>query len=147
MAKTFYTVDQVHKIRQSAYYLGMQAHPDFFSMPVEKLVLTMNGCGPDSWTDSMRFAATWVYRNFPEAIAIHDFDFEHSDGEEKTLTKVNKRFHDNNVNKLNYLYPYSSFYVWPVRAWAYGKLEAAYIALKNGSLSAWKSAHERFNNG
>lgn len=152
---TFYSIYVCIQVRENAKKLNMEAHPLFWLEPAHILAKIMNGCGPDSWTDSMRSSASWVYRNYPECIAIHDFDFEHSDGDLETLKIVNKRFFDNAKKKLDVLYPVE-VYTWkawkwknvhkaPIRAWAYGKIEFAYFALKNKSEEAWKSAHERLN--
>jgi hypothetical protein len=58
---------------------------------------------------------------------------------------VNDRFHTNNKKKLNKLYPLSKPWWYPARAWAWSKIQLAFVALKNGSLKAWKSAHDRLN--
>jgi hypothetical protein len=123
----------------------MDADPEFWTLSSHDLAQVMNGCGPDSWTDSMRGAASWVYRNFPEQIAIHDFDFNKSDGVVATLVKVNQRFWDNAKIKLDLLYPltWGNWYGTPVRAWAWAKLRFAFFALKNGSEEAWIDAHNR----
>lgn len=152
---TFYPIYKCIEVRNTAKKLGMEARPDFWTEPADVLATIMNGCGPDSWTDSMRCLASWVYRNYPEAIAIHDFDFEHSDGEVETLKIINSRFFDNEKKKLDYLYPVEvyTWKVWkwkrvhlaPVRAYAYSKIELAYVALKNGSEKAWEDAHKRLN--
>lgn len=155
MIDNLYSIYKCIKIRENAKKLNMEARSDFWSSPAHVLAEIFNGCGPDSWTDSMRSLATWVYRNYPEAIAIHDFDFQHSDGDLKTLEIVNKRFYDNEKKKLDYLYPVN-VYTWkiwkwkrvdltPIRAYAFGKIQLAYIALKNGSESAWIDAYNRFN--
>lgn len=143
--KNFYPADVCAQVRISALILHMKAHKDFWEEPIDNLAQIMNGCGPDSWTDSMRCLASWVYRNFPEAIGIHDFDFEHSDGKETTLQVVNDRFHANNKKKLNKLYPLSKPWCYPARAFAWSKVQLAFVALKNGSLEAWVSAHDRLN--
>lgn len=142
---TFYTPESCEQVRLSALGLHMQADPTFWKASPERLAEVMNGCGPDSWTDSLRCLASWVYRNFPEAIGIHDWDFEHSDGIPATLVKVNNRFHMNNKRKLNQLYPISQPWWYPARAIAWSKIQLAFVALKNDSLSAWISAHERYN--
>ena len=144
-SKTFYPAYFCEQVRKSAKALRMIARLDFWTEPIETLAQIMNGCGPDSWTDSMRCLASWVYRNFPEAIGIHDFDFEHSDGVEATLQVVNDRFHSNNKKKLNKLYPLSRPWLYPARALAWSKVQLAFVALKNGSLEAWVSAHDRLN--
>jgi hypothetical protein len=123
----------------------MVARPDFWGTSAMRLAEVMNGCGPDSWTDGMRAFASWVYRNYPEAIAIHDWDFEHSDGILATLQVVNDRFHSNNKLKLDSLYPLSKPWLYPIRAWAWSKLQFAFVALKNGSEPAWIDAHKRLH--
>lgn len=153
--KTFYTIDYCQKVRLAAWILMMDACPSYFEASAQKLAEVMNGCGPDSWTDGMRDAASWVYRNFPENISIHDWDFEHSDGNVETLKIVNQRFWDNGKKKLDKLYPVEIYtlQVWkwkrihlaPARALAWSKLQFAFFALRNGSEEAWISAHRRLN--
>jgi len=142
---TFYTIRFCEQVRLSAWLLKMDAAPGYFAASAMRLAEVFNGCGPDSWTDSMRSLASWVYRNYPEAISIHDFDFENSDGDLSTLRMVNERFHANNKIKLNSLYPLSRPWLYPVRAWAWSKLQLAFVALKNGSDRAWVDAHVRLN--
>ena len=141
----FYSITKCEAVRLSARVLRMDARIDFWGTSAMRLAEVMNGCGPDSWTDSMRAFASWVYRNYPEAIAIHDWDFEHSDGNLDTLVIVNNRFNANNKLKLESLYPLSKPWLYPIRAWAWGKLQFAFVALKNGSESAWVDAHRRLN--
>ena len=145
MAETFYTIKYCEKVRLNAWLLKMDALPSFFEASAMRLAEVMNGCGPDSWTDGMRSAASWVYRKYSENIAIHDWDFEHSDGNLETLKIVNQRFWDNGKKKLDKLYPLSKFWLAPVRAREWVKLEFAFFALKNGSEEAWISAHNRLN--
>ena len=142
---TFYTPESCESVRQSARKLGMMAVSSFWKATKERLAEVMNGCGPDSWTDSLRRFASWVYRNFPEEIAIHDWDFEHSDGIIATLVIVNQRFWNNAKKKLDLIYPltWGKFYLSPARACAWSKLRFAFVCLKNGSDEAWTSAHER----
>jgi len=142
---TFYTIRHCEAVRLSARLLRMVARPDFWGTSAMRLAEVMNGCGPDSWTDGMRAFASWVYRNYPEAIAIHDWDFEHSDGILATLQVVNDRFHSNNKLKLDSLYPLSKPWLYPIRAWAWSKLQFAFVALKNGSEPAWIDAHKRLH--
>jgi hypothetical protein len=141
----FYTITKCELVRLSARVLRMKARPDFWGASSMRLAEVMNGCGPDSWTDSMRTFASWVYRNYPEAIAIHDWDFEHSDGLLPTLQVVNDRFHSNNKLKLDDLYPLAKPWLYPIRAWAWSKLQFAFVALKNGSEPAWIDAHKRLH--
>lgn len=144
MSDTRYTPAECAAIRDNARKLGMDADPRFWTATPTELSKILNGCGPDSWTDSARSLATWVYRNFPEQIAIHDFDFQHSDGKPESLVKVNARFDANGAKKRDWLYPLSKFWLAPLRAWSWTKLQVASVALRNGSEEAWQSAHERF---
>lgn len=145
--KTFYPTSFCDKVRKSAADLNMTALPNFWTFPLAVLATIMNGCGPDSWTDSLRSMASWVYRNYKEGIAIHDFDFQHSDGDLETLKIVNDRFYANGKTKLNTIYPltWRTLYLSPLRAKEWSKLQFAFICLKNGSEEAWIDAHKRLN--
>lgn len=144
--ETYYEPAQCEQIRFDCKEIGCDADPRFWRVSAGELSLIMNGCGPDSWVDSMRCLASWVYRNYREAIAIHDFDFQHSDGNLNTLKKVNQRFLDNGKKKLDRMYPISwrKAYLMPIRGYAWSKLQVAYVALKNGSEEAWISAYNRY---
>jgi hypothetical protein len=145
--KTFYPKSFCESIRKSAASLRMTAHLKFWTVSLEKLAGIMNGCGPDSWTDGMRAFASWVYREYKDPIAIHDFDFQNSDGDLDTLKIVNNRFYSNGKLKLDRLFPLSwrKFYLSLLRAKEWSKLQFAFIALKNGSETAWVDAHKRLN--
>jgi hypothetical protein len=144
MAQTFYTQEEIERIRNSAKRLCMIADPRYYNSELSDLVQVCNGYGPDMWSDSLRGTATWLYRNFPEAASIHDWDFKFSDGKPETLRVVNMRFRENNKTKLNSIYPLSKPWLWPLRAVAWCKVETAFRALEIGSETAWKSAYERY---
>lgn len=142
---SFYTPGKCANIRACALALGMDADPRYWSSTPEELALIFNGCGPDSWKDGLRKAASWVYRTFPEAVSIHDLDFQFSDGTDEGLEKVNNRFLKNSQKKLEFVYPIATWKVWlyPLRSVAWAKMRVAFFALKNGAEKAWKEAHER----
>jgi hypothetical protein len=144
-SENYATPEEVEAIRDHARRLAMFAPVRFWTMPIGELVGIYNGCGPDSWTDSMRWAATWVYRNFRAAIAIHDFRFEFSDGTRAGLAEANGEFQDNGQIEIESRYPIGRVWMWPVRAAAWGKLRFACVALENGSWQAWQAAHERLS--
>ena len=102
-----------------------------------------NGYGPDSWPEKLRAAITWVYRNFKPLAAVHDVEFEFSDGTRIGWLISLHRWHDNSVILLNDRYPLSKFWLVLFRANAWGKLRASYAALKCGSWGAWQAAYER----
>ena len=145
--ENYYPLEAVKLIIAEALRLGMAARKGFYDTPPEELVRTFNGCGPDSWTDSTRSAATWIYRNFQSPIGIHDDEFEHADGKLETLKIVNDNFLANCKLQLDDRYPLTATWrVWryPMRAAAWSKIQFAYFCLCNGSEEAWESAHERF---
>lgn len=144
--KNFYSVETVEKIVAECRRLTMVVRAGFYDTAAAVLVRIFNGCGPDSWTDWMRGAASWVYRSFPCGIACHDYEFQHSDGKLETLKKVNDNFLLNCKRELDDKYPLvATWRVWlyPLRAGAWIKIQFAHFALCNGSEEAWQSAHER----
>lgn len=145
--ENYYPLEKVVAIVAECRRLMLSVRAGFYDTPATELVRIFNGCGPDSWTDSMRFAATWLYRNFQSAIGIHDYEFQHADGKLETLKIVNDNFLKNCKLELDDKYPLvATWRVWryPLRAAAWSKIQFAYFALCNGSEEAWESAHERF---
>lgn len=145
--ENYYPLEAVEKIVSESRRLMLHVRGGFFDTPISELVTIFNGCGPDSWKDWMRWAATWIYRNFQAVIGIHDYEFQHSDGKPETLKTVNDNFLENAKIQLEDKYPIATWRVWlyPLRAAAWGKIQFAYFALCNGSEEAWQSAHARFS--
>ena len=144
MSETFYTPAKCEEIRFAIRMYGMSAPAQLFNASADDLAGVFNGCGPDAWSSDLREKLTWIYRNYPEMIAVHDWRFMFSDGNLDTLRKVNDEFIANGKIKLNALYPLSKPWLYPVRAWAWCKIEIAYAALVKGSEESWKSAFERY---
>lgn len=141
--ENYYPLEKVVAIVAECRRLMLSVRAGFYDTPATELVRIFNGCGPDSWTDSMRFAATWLYRNFQSAIGVHDYEFQHSDGKLETLQIVNDNFLKNCKLELEDRYPLRKFWLYPLRAAAWSKIQFAYFALCNGSEEAWQSAHTR----
>lgn len=142
----FYTPARCEEIRFAIRMYGMSAPTQLFNASADDLAGVFNGCGPDAWAPKIRSRLTWIYRNFPEMIAVHDWRFMFSDGKKETLVKVNDEFLKNGKIKLNSLYPLSNPLRYPARALAWCKIELAYVALVEGSEASWESAFERFGN-
>lgn len=146
--ENFYPLEKVVKIVAECRRLRMAARKGFYDTPPEELVRTFNGCGPDSWKDSMRRFATFVYRHFESPVGIHDDEFQHSDGKPETLKIVNDNFLANCKLQLDDRYPLTpTWRVWryPMRAAAWSKIQFAHYCLCNGSEEAWQAAHARFS--
>ena len=144
MSEQFYTPAKCEEIRFAIRMYGMSAPAQLFNASADDLAGVFNGCGPDAWPQTMRSKLTWVYRNFPEMIAVHDWRFMFSDGNLDTLRKVNDEFLANGKIKLNALYPLSKPWLYVHRAIAWTKITIAYNALLAGSDESWISAYQRY---
>jgi hypothetical protein len=70
--------------------------PDGFkSAGVDELTGLYNGAGPDWLPQWGRKVLTGALELFEPAFLIHDYEFHHSDGKEKTFIKANKRMYKN----------------------------------------------------
>ena len=110
--------------------LDLHRTPDFDKLTKEKFAEIYNGCGPDSWPQWARTVMTWVFRNFPEILGVHDVGYYFSDGTRAgwQITQDNWRYNISVV--LASVYPCRKFWMLPLRAVAWCKLKAAYKVLR-----------------
>lgn len=139
-----YSVKEINDIRNAARALHMSARPEFYNLAGCELTKICNGYGPDAWSEKRRKVMTWIYRNYAAGAAIHDVDFEFSDGTMKSFDEANDRFIENNKKEMRQRYPLWNPLLYGVRAWAWVKIEAAYVAVcSEEGFEAWTKAHER----
>lgn len=142
-SENYATVDEVVALRNRAYELKLEAPRGFWELPAAALAKIYNGCGPDSWTDSMRQFATMVYANYKPEIAIHDYEYEMSDGTRANWHAANNRFRTNTLRTIDTLWPRWKFWRVLRRNAELAKRELAVTALENGSWDAWVDACKR----
>jgi hypothetical protein len=138
-----YTVSEMKQIRFSADALGLYAPPLFWELPESELVKICNGCGPEFFPDWARELADFIYRKYRAAIAIHDVEYEESDGTEISRCEADTNFYENCLIIWNKRFGWSRW-INPVALYERKKIRLAYRALYYCGTVAWISAyHER----
>ncbi|UDQ97938.1 hypothetical protein AAEX28_13225 [Lentisphaerota bacterium WC36G] len=101
-----------------------------------------NGCGADWMPTWSRVAIDEVVRLFRGAIAVHDWDFSHSDGTLKSFDLANARFWRNMKKIINYLYSYWNIFDYPNIIRQLSKARTLYRFV---DLLGWKAWVDAFN--
>ena len=115
---------------------------------IEAVRRAYNGCGPDRWPQELRDRLDAETAMYAPAIAVHDMDFDVSDGSEEGLHEANERLHRNNKRIFRFYYPlWSLMMLRPSyrlrRAKAYGVMVALNLATSDAlTRKAWRAAHE-----
>lgn len=136
-------ISEVEAIRAEVIKLNLQRPVIFDALTVQDFAAIYNGYGPNDWPESVRTIITWVYHNFRPLAAVHDVEFEFSDGTQVGWLIALQRWYDNSATLLNDRYPLCKFWLVLFRVIAWCKLRTSYEALKCGSWSAWQAAYER----
>jgi hypothetical protein len=103
----------VTQLRENARKWGLKAPQSFWDVPVCKLADAYNGAGPDSWYEWARDIMSFLLRRFREAVLIHDWQFENSDGDYGTWELVNDEMYDNMMLICDA--KYSHWWSWPIK--------------------------------
>jgi len=131
------------KVRSDVLRLNLSRPVCFDAIPCQEFASIYNGYGPDSWPQSLRSAITWIYDNWEPLAAVHDVDFDRSDGTRKGWLEATARWEINGTLALSDRYPMRKPWLWPARAIAWTKLRLSYRALQLGSWGAWEDAYKR----
>lgn len=144
MAEDVFTESEVVEIRASAYRMWLAVVYDgFYTVKPEVLVKILNGVGPDVWPRWVRVVLDKILRRSREAIAIHDWEFQMSDGRPETLKQVTGNMASNLETSRNLKFPGGSVSDRFNRGYAKLGDAAVMAVLSRFSDEAWKSAHER----
>ncbi len=100
-----------------------------------------NGCGADWFPWVIRYILSFVLK-LRATVAVHDWAYYKSDGDDKTRRKVDNEFFTNGLKEIRYHWSWWNLY----RYFMLIKLSIAYISLKTFSSSSWQNAHEKYNN-
>ncbi len=103
----------------------------------EKINQYYNGAGAEWMPKFSRNILDYFLVLYRDCIAIHDWDFEHSDGSKKSFITANNRFKINMKKVRDYYYPWSNPSKYLECFQWYLKSEAAYRAVKKFGWKAW----------
>lgn len=130
-------------VRREVFRLNLSRPPVFDELTDREFASIYNGYGPDSWPQSLRSAITHIYDNWEPLAAIHDVDFDRSDGTRRGWLEATARWGINATLALSARYPIRKWWLLPARAVAWAKLRLSYRALQLGSWGAWEDACNR----
>ncbi len=137
-----YSIQEIKKIRADALLLQLKAPAIFWELSDQQLMQICNGYGNDSMWTKLRYALTWVYRNYPAAAAIHDVEYHFSDGSEFGQVEADNNFEENLLIKWAEIYGRLRW-MNPVAIYARTKLLIAVESVRKLGHDAWNEAFER----
>ena len=132
-------MDNLIRLRDKATRLDMKTRFLFWAETAENLHKASNGAGPDWMYSGLRKGLSWFLRTFEATILVHDDDFQNSDGTEGGFSRANMNLLINGRKEARDTY---SWYAYPLRLIAYGKIRLAYTSCKVGAWRAWQDGFE-----
>lgn len=142
--------------RYQCMLAGLDATPAFWGTDEEVLAKMFNGCGPDKFSklqqeiaemfidkgtdpnEALRKLLTEIFALFILGFVIHDFDFSNSDKTRKGFDEANNRLLENMRRLLNNKYPLWKFWLYPLRARWWVRMEVVYAAVgSDEGFRAW----------
>lgn len=134
-AAAVYPPEEIRAVRREAELYGLDAPLSFWLAPDEEVQQVYNGCGPDRWPGWLRAVATKIVHHFRAAVAVHDWEYQHSDRTRPGFEAANARFLHNLRAIVDRLY---SWWTEPrAKAEAHAVAQAMYYAVQWGGWDAW----------
>lgn len=142
----YYSEKELGQMRRIAHELGLSAPSLFWKARLATLAKLCNGFGSESFPEPLRKLLDWLYRYYKALAAIHDVDYEMSDGTERKRFRADERFRSNAYIMWRHKYGWSRF-VNPKALWERRKLKIAYKMLRLFGSVAWNEAHAKRQEG
>ena len=125
------------ELRDKAQKYKLKAPAAFWTCDPADIGRAYNGAGPDRWPEWKRKICSFVMRLYDPAVAVHDYEFENSDGTENGFDGANTRFHENMRRIRAIEYPWWNLALYPVCSWWWTKAQAAYRACVEFGWTGW----------
>lgn len=132
-----YTREQMLELLSVAKAAKLSFPDDFANASLDKLCEVCNGVGSASMPDKLRKALTKAYKCAQATAAIHDWRYEHSDGQPLSQKKADTEFMCNGMREVKYRHANGGLLGWLHRLWDERKIVAAYRLLELGGEAAW----------
>ncbi len=100
-----------------------------------------NGAGAEWMPQWSRDLLDNFLQKYRECVAIHDWDFEHSDGTEYSFKIANERFKNNMKIVRDYYFPWSNILTYGECLRWFLRARAAFRAVELGGWKAWVDAY------
>lgn len=119
-------------LRSEAMKFNLQAPEAFWTCHPADIGRAYNGCGPDRWPEWKRNICSYAMRLYDAAVAVHDWEFQQSDGTENGFAGANTRFYENMRRIRAYEFPwwnvarYSECVMWWTKAQAANRMCVEY---------------------
>lgn len=137
-----YDRHELKQLRKAARYFGLSAPSLFWRAKLSTLAELCNGFGSESFPKPVRKLFDWLYRKYKVIAAIHDVDYELSDGTERKRALADERFRTNAYLMWRQKYGKLRF-VNPIALWERRKLRIAYKMLRLFGSVAWNAAYTK----
>lgn len=125
------------KLRDEAKRYDLKAPDAFWACDPADIGRAYNGAGPDRWPEWKRKICSFVMRLYDPAVAVHDWEFENSDGNEDGFAGANTRFHENMRRIRAIEYPWWKIHLAPTCASWWVKAQAAYRGCVEYGWEGW----------
>lgn len=132
-----YTREQMLELLSVAKAAKLSFPDDFANASLDKLCEVCNGVGSASMPDKLRKALTKAYACAQATAAIHDWRYEHSDGQPLSQKKADNEFLKNGMAEVKHRHANGGLWGWLHRLWDERKIVAAYRLLELGGEAAW----------
>ena len=141
-----YTRYELKQMRKLAAEFKLSAPSLFWRAKLSTLAELCNGFGSESFPEPLRKILDWLYRKYKVLAAIHDVDYELSDGTERKQILADERFRTNAYLMWRQKYGKLRF-VNPIALWERRKLKIAYKMLRLFGSVAWNAAYAKRKGG
>ena len=138
-------LDQIPRWQRNINKLGLEMSFKMQRASDEQIDSFYNGAGAEWMPDWSRDILDNFLQKYRECVAIHDWDFSHSDGSEYSFKMANERFKRNMKKVRDYYYPWSNPLLYGECFKWYLKARAAYRAVENFGWKAWTDAYQQNN--
>lgn len=132
-----YTRDEMLELLSVAKAAKLSFPDDFANASLDRLCEVCNGVGSESMPDKLRKALTKAYACAQATAAIHDWRYEHSDGQPLSQKKADNEFLKNGMAEVKHRHANGGLWGWLHRLWDERKIVAAYRLLELGGEAAW----------
>ncbi len=123
--------------------LGLKYDPAMRNATDAEIEACYNGCGAEWMSACSRKFLDQFMQLYRDCVAVHDWDFEHSDGTKKSFKLANNRFKNNMKKVRDYYFPWSQPSKYAECLKWYLKARTAYRLLQFGGWKAWQDAHDK----
>ena len=139
-------LDNIPRWQRNINKLRLEISPKMQRADDEQIHKHYNGAGAEWMPAKLRNIFDSFLSLYRECVAIHDWDFSHSDGSEYSFKVANERFKKNMKKVRDYHFPWSNPFLYGECFRWYLRARAAYRAVQLGGWKAWQDGYNANQN-